>query len=159
MALGLEIILAAAASVAGVANGRELVVEWLNRARQDLRQAERQKKLWSRVHYVLGVPSAALSGAAGVTAVASGPVWIAATLAFSSAILGAVHVFLRPEEKSREQARAIVGQREDIDALELALAVDLPDDVDAAATREVLNRLLEQRRSHRDALPDSGTKG
>src|SRR3954451_7480374 len=122
---------------------QETVRGWLAEAREELEAAKRTSRLWTRVHYALGLPAAILVGAAGVTGVADAPGWVSATLAFSSAGASSAYVFLRPNVKALEAERLVGARREVVKTLEVALAVDLADEatLDAGTARQLLRRL------------------
>ena len=143
-------------TLASALGATDIAEEWLRRARQELTNAQRERRLWARTHYMLGIPSAILSGGAGVTAVAAGPAWLSASLAFGSAVVSAVYVFLRPNAKLEASERKVGEQEAYVMQIEAALAIDLSgDQIDREAARKVLEQLAQRQRQLR--LGTAGT--
>lgn len=141
------------ASLVGSEPARELAREWLDRVNEKLVEALAKRRFWRRVHYLLGIPVAVLSGIAGITALASAPAWVTAVIAFGSAGLGAAYFFLKPSEQL-EAAERDIGQYEtQAIGIEKALVTDLASgEIDEDELREILNQLSELLRRGEVAL-------
>ena len=60
---------------------------------------------WQRVHYFIGIPTAVIAGASGVSAFQEEPIW-AGVLAIIAAALASVSTFLNPQERSENFRKA-----------------------------------------------------
>src|SRR5688572_19218429 len=56
---------------------------------------------WETVHWLLGIATAVLAGAAGTTAIAKAPAWVSGLSGFGGMAMGAVATLVKPYERSR----------------------------------------------------------
>jgi hypothetical protein len=120
--------LVAALAASAVQPARDLISQRVKWAMDAVSKAQRRQRVWTIIHYALGLLAAIASAAAGVTVVASLRPWIPATLAFTAAVVGAAVTFLKPEAQMQEQKQEAEKWEDEKLYLETALAIDLSDD-------------------------------
>jgi hypothetical protein len=135
------------------------LIQEADRLLEDALWAEKQHfamaTIWRRLHLWLGIPSALMAGAAGVSAIQSYPN-LAAGLAASSAIVTTLLTFLSPEEMGRRHYDAAVGYSTVRGRLRRYrnIEAESPEFQNNGSTR--INELAEEKKSLMDSAPHIG---
>jgi hypothetical protein len=126
----------------------ELLVREARRLEEDVLYSEKahfaMATVWARLHYALGVPSAILAAAAGVSALKHFPE-IAAAMAIGAAILTTLMTFLDPEKARSEHHAAGIRYSVLRGKLRRLYEIDLKTTTSPLDYRTILETLAEEK--------------
>lgn len=111
--------------------------------------------IWSRVRFVLGIPSAILAAAAGASALNQWPSYAALT-AIASAVLTALMTFLGPEQEASRHHGAGIRYNVLRGKLRRFERLHLSEDAETQPARAALETLASEKATIMESAPHTG---